>query len=140
MKCMNCGREPLANADIIVCINEKNKTLIFCKECEAHFGTCTMCQHNVPCGFFNDPDLMPQFKVIARQTRQGNATFIEQKQVPNSERIKKFCADGKCKCFLDNPEHPLCCRHGGYTTCTNYCEKEKHNFVQDFSITKASEN
>ena len=74
------------------------------------------------------------------QTKQGNATFIEQKQVPNPDRVRKFCTDGKCKCFLDNAEHPLCCRHGGYTTCTNYCEKEKHNFVQDFPEQEANEN
>jgi hypothetical protein len=98
-----------------------------------------MCAHTY-CGFFNDPDPTPQFKVIARQIQQGNATFIEQKQVPNSDRIKKFCTDGKCKCFLDDVEHPLCCRHGGYATCTNYCEKERHNFVQDFPRQEAIEN
>ena len=83
---------------------------------------------------------MPQFKVITRQMRQGNATFIEQVQVPNGDRIKKFCLEGKCKCAVDDPEHPLCCRHGGYTTCTNYCEKEKHNFVQDFPVQEAIQN
>ena len=98
-----------------------------------------MCAHTY-CGFFNDPDPMPQFKVVARQTRQGNATFIEQKQIANPDRVKKFCVDGKCKCFLDDPEHPLCCRHGGYTTCTNYCEKEVHNFVQEFPMQEAIQN
>jgi hypothetical protein len=83
---------------------------------------------------------MPQFKVVARQIHQGNATFVEQKQIPNSDRIKKFCTDGKCKCLAGMPDEPLCCRHGGYTTCTNYCEKEKHNFVQNFSIENVSEN
>lgn len=128
MKCINCGREPLASTDMVVCVNEKDETLVFCKECEAHFGTCAMCQHNVPCGFFNDPDPMPQFKVIARQMRQGNATFIEQKQIPNGDRIKKFCIDGNCPCYNGEAENPLCCRHGGYTTCTNYCEVEQYKF------------
>ena len=128
MKCENCGRRPLASTDMIVCINEKNETLVFCKECEAHFGTCAMCQHNTPCGFFNDPDPMPQFKVIARQMRQGNATFIEQKQVPNGDRIKKFCIDGNCPCYNGDAENPLCCRFDGYTTCTNYCEIEQYKF------------
>ena len=72
--------------------------------------------------------------------RQGNATFIEQKQVPNGDRIKKFCLDGKCKCAIDDPEHPLCCRHGGYATCTNYCEKEQFNFKQDFPVQEAIQN
>ena len=139
-KCVNCGREPLANTDTVISLLDGGGAYILCKECAAQFGTCMMCQHNTPCGFFNDPDPTPQFKVIARQMRQGNATFIEQKQIPNPDRVKKFCTDGKCKCFLDDPEHPLCCRHGGYTTCTNYRELEKYKFGEDFSQTKAGEN
>lgn len=138
MICENCGK-PLESNNTAVDTKENGSIHLFCRNCSSLFGTCAMCAHTY-CGFFNDPDPMPQFKVIARQIRQGNATFIEQKQVPNSERIKKFCTDGKCKCFLDDAEHPLCCRHGGYTTCTNYCEKEKYNFVQDFPVQEASEN
>ena len=138
MICENCGKF-LKNNDTVVSTKEDGTAHLFCRNCATLFGTCVMCAHT-NCGFFKDPDPMPQFKVIARQMRQGNATFVEQKQVPNPDRIKKFCTDGKCKCFLDDAEHPLCCRHGGYTTCTNYCEKEKHNFVQDFPQTKASEN
>ena len=139
MKCVNCGKTPLANQDTVI-VTQDNGVHIFCRECATQFGTCAMCQHNTPCGFFNDPDPMPQFKVIARQTRQGNATFIEQRQVPNSERVKKFCTNGKCKCFLDDPEHPLCCRFGGYTTCTNYYEKTSFKFGEDFSTLKVPEN
>jgi hypothetical protein len=138
-KCVNCGKTSLANQDTVV-VTQDNGTHIFCRKCAAQFGTCAMCQHNTPCGFFNDPDPMPQFKVIMRQTRQGNATFVEQVQVPNSDRVKKFCVKCECKCLTGMPDEPLCCRHGGYTTCTNYCEKEKHNFVQDFSIENVSEN
>lgn len=140
MKCVNCGKESLDNKDVVIYVNDKGEPLVFCRDCAAQFGTCVMCQHNIPCGFFNDPDPTPQFKIVMQQMRQGNATYIEQRQVPNVDRIKKFCTDGKCRCFLDDPEHPLCCRHGGCTTCTNYCEKEQFNFVQDFSMTKASEN
>lgn len=138
MICENCGR-PLESNNTVVDTKEDGTTHLFCRNCATLFGTCAMCA-NTNCGFFNDPDPMPQFKVIARQMQRGNATFIEQKQVPNSERIKKFCTDGKCKCFLDDAEHPLCCHHGGYATCTNYCEKEKHNFVQDFPKHEAIEN
>ena len=138
MICENCGK-PLENSNTVVDTKEDGSVHLFCRNCATLFGTCAMCAHT-NCGFFNDPDPMPQFKVVARQMRQGNATFIEQKQIPNPDRIKKFCTDGKCKCFLDDAEHPLCCRHGGYTTCTNYCEKEKHNFVQDFPVQEASEN
>ena len=139
MICENCNKQPLENADTVV-VTQDSGIHIFCRECAAQFGTCAMCQHSTPCGFFNDPDPMPQFVMVARQMRQGNATFIEQKQVPNQERVKKFCTDGKCKCFLDDPELPLCCHHGGYATCTNYCEKETHNFVQDFPMQEANEN
>lgn len=139
MKCVNCGKTPLANQDTVI-VTQDNGTHIFCRECAAQFGTCAMCQHNTPCGFFNDPDPMPQFKVIVRQTRQGNATFVEQCQVPNSERVKKFCTDGKCKCFLDDPEHPLCCRFGSCATCTNYYEKTSFKFGEDFSTLKVPEN
>ena len=140
MKCENCGKPLNVNMDTVVSVHENDVVRVFCKQCATAFGHCPMCQHNTPCAFFEDPDPTPQFKTITRQTRQGNATFIEQRQVPNAERIKKFCADGKCKCFLDDPEHPLCCRHGGYATCTNYCELEKYKFVQDFSMEIASEN
>ena len=140
MKCENCGRQPLANTDTVISLTDEGGARTLCKQCAAQFGTCAMCQHNVPCGFFNNPDPMPQFRTVARTVRQGNATYVEQRQVPNSERIKKFCIDGKCKCFLDDPEHPLCCRHGGYTTCTNYCEIETFKFVENFSTEIVSEN
>ena len=139
MNCVNCGKTPLTNQDIVV-VTQDNDIHIFCRECAAQFGTCAMCQHNTPCGFFNDPDPIPQFITVSRTVRQGNATFIEQRQVPNAERIKKFCTDGKCKCFLDDPEHPLCCRFGGYATCTNYCEVEQFKFVQDFPMEDTNEN
>ena len=139
MNCVNCNKQPLENADTVV-VTQESGIHIFCKTCASKFGTCVMCQHNTPCAFQTDPDPTPQFRVVSRTIRQGNATFVEQKQVPNAERIKKFCIDGKCKCFLDDPEHPLCCRFGGYATCTNYCELEKYKFVQDFSMEVASEN
>lgn len=139
MRCVNCGKFPLANQDIVV-VTQDNGAHIFCRKCAAHFGTCFMCQHATYCGFYEDPDPMPQFKVIARQIRQGNATFVQHQQVPNPDRIKKFCTDGKCKCFLDDPEHPLCCRHGGCATCTNYYEKTSFKFGEDFSTLKVPEN
>ena len=139
MNCVNCNKQPLENADTVV-VTQESGIHIFCKACASKFGTCVMCQHNTPCAFQTDPDPTPQFRVVARTIRQGNATFVEQKQVPNAERIKKFCTNGKCKCFLDDPEHSLCCRFGSYATCTNYCEIEQFKFVQDFSQTEANEN
>ena len=124
MNCENCGRPISVVTDTVVSVNDEGSARIVCKECAAQFGTCVMCQHNIPCAFFNDPDPMPQMKIVARQMRQGNATFIEQKQIPNGDRIKKFCIDGNCPCYNGDAENPLCCRFGGCTTCTNYCEKQ----------------
>lgn len=140
MICNNCGKSLRGSLDVVLSIVKDQEVITVCKECNKNYGHCPMCQHNIECGFFQDPDPMPQFKVVARTIRQGNATFVEQKQIPNADRIKKFCIDGKCKCFLDDPEHPLCCRFGGCTTCTNYCELEKYKFVQDFSMEIANEN
>ena len=137
MICENCGRS-LEGAKAVISAKEDGAQ-VFCMNCASLFGTCAMCA-NTQCGFFNDPDPMPQFKVVARQIKQGNATFIEQKQVPNSDRIKKFCIEGKCKCLLDDAERSLCCRHGGHATCANYYEKETHNFVQNFPKQEANES
>lgn len=123
IKCAHCGKEITDVNDITLFIKENDAIELFCRQCNALFGTCGMCQHTY-CGFVDDPDPMPQFKMVARQMRQGNAVFVEQRQVPNAERIKKFCIDADCKCFNKYLEHPLCCRHGGYATCTNYCEVE----------------
>jgi hypothetical protein len=139
MICENCGK-PLESNNTVVDTKEDGSIHLFCRNCATLFGTCAMCAHSTGCAFLQDTDPTPPFKVVARQMRQGNSTFIEQMQVPNGDRIKKFCLEGKCKCAIDDPEHPLCCRHGGYTTCTNYCEKEKHNFVQDFPVQEAIQN
>ena len=140
MICENCGKPLNDNTDVIISVKNGESINIFCKECNKAFGHCPMCQHNVPCGFFNDPDPTPQFVMVARQMRQGNTTFVEQRQVPNAERIKKFCLDGKCKCYNGDDEHPLCCRVGGCATCTNYTEVEQYKFVQDFPKQKAIQN
>ena len=139
-KCENCGRQPLANTDTVVSPLDEGGARIICKTCAAQFGTCVMCHHNTPCAFQTDPDPTPQFRVVSRTVRQGNATFIQQQQIPNADRIKKICINRKCKCYNGDEENPLCCRFGGYATCTNYCEVEQFKFVQDFSQTKASEN
>lgn len=132
MICENCDKK-CESKDVIISVKNGCEISFYCRECNKNFSHCPMCQHNTPCGFFNDPDPMPQFVMVARQMRQGNATFVEQKQIPNAERIKKFCLDGKCKCAIDDPEHPLCCRYGGFATCSNYIEKGEKNSVELFS-------
>jgi hypothetical protein len=137
-KCVYCGAE-LETKDMVAETVE-DEVVLFCHKCAFQFGTCAMCNHNLPCGFFDDPDPMPQFTMVARQVHQGSVTFIEQKRVPNAERVKKFCIEGKCSCYNGDDEHPLCCRFGGYATCTNYDEVKKQKFVQDFSIQNTNEN
>lgn len=128
MRCINCGRQPLSLAEAIVCVTEKNETQIFCAQCADAFGTCAMCQHNTPCAFQVDPDPTPQMKVLSRSIQQGNATFVQQIQVPNGDRIKKLCIDRQCKCYNGDENEPLCCRFGGCATCSNYCEIEQFKF------------
>ena len=65
MICENCGK-PLENSNTIVNIKEDNSVHLFCRNCSSLFGTCAMCAH-IYCGFFNDPDPMPQFKIVARK-------------------------------------------------------------------------
>lgn len=140
MKCEKCGGCLNPKTDVCISSASDESIHLFCKECIKKFGTCEMCQHMKPCGFFHDPDPMPQFIVVARTTQQGNATFVEQKQIPNPNRVKKFCIEGECKCFLNDLEHPICCRYSGCSTCTNYCEVEQFNFVQDFLVCAVDEN
>lgn len=124
--CASCGH-PIKDNKAVLSTSKNDDVQEFCMQCASLFGTCAMCKETY-CGFIMNPDPMPQFKVVARQIRQGGATFIEQKQVPNADRIKKFCIDGKCKCYNGDDEHPLCCRHGGCATCSNYMEKETYKF------------
>lgn len=139
MICENCGHI-IKGRQVNISKSENDEVHFFCADCIRMFGTCVMCAHNTGCAFLQDPDPTPPFKIVARQMRQGNATFVEQRQVPNSDRIKKFCLEGKCKCAIDDPEKPICCRHGGNTTCTNYKDKNIFNFVQDFSEQISVEN
>ena len=128
MRCANCGRQPLTSTDTIVSHIDEGGARIFCKQCAAQFNTCAMCQYNTPCAFQVDPDPTPQMKVVSRRIQQGNATFVQQVQVPNSDRIKKLCIDRQCKCYNGDENEPLCCRFGGCITCSNYCEIEQFNF------------
>lgn len=121
MNCENCGKL-LNNADVIISFKNGESVNIFCKECSKTFGHCPMCQYNIPCGFLNDPDPMPQFIMKTWQRNTPIGTQVIQKQIPNAERVKKFCIEGKCKCYNESDDRPLCCRIGGYATCTNYTE------------------
>lgn len=122
MKCKGCGRELLKNSDMIIYAKSEDNVHIYCKNCYVGFGCCPTCVYNVPCGFFDDPDPIPQFVMLRQERRTPMGVQILQKEMPNPERVKKFCIDGKCVCYNGNDEHPLCCRFGGCATCLNYCE------------------
>lgn len=138
--CDRCGREfPLNQA--IIEPKGTDELLILCKECNSLFGHCQTCLNLGGCAFFDDPDPMPQFVIVTQRIQQGNATFVQQRQVPNPERAKKFCQDAGCKClhaFEDDTK--LCCRYSPYTTCTNYTEQEYKKFVENFPMETENEN
>ena len=138
--CNRCGKEiPLNQA--VVEPKGVDELLILCKECVSLFGHCQTCSFLSGCAFFDDPDPMPKFIIATQRIQQGNATFIQQRQIPNPERAKKFCQDAGCKClhtFEDDTK--LCCRYSPYTTCTNYTEQEYKKFVEDFPVETSNEN
>lgn len=120
--CNRCNRR-IEPAQAVAEVKNTNEILILCKKCASLYGHCAACSMFKPCAFFEDPDPMPQFVVVTQRTQQGNTTFVQQRQVPNPERAKKFCQDADCKClhtFEDGSK--ICCRHSPYTTCTNYEE------------------
>ena len=140
-RCENCGRSITVATDTVVSVNDDGSARIVCKKCASGFGHCPMCANFGSCAFMDDPDPMPQMVVIQKTQQTSMGVMTVQKQIPNPERIKKFCLEGKCSCVDEaDPEHPFCCRHSGCATCTNYREKEQPNFVEDFLQENASEN
>lgn len=138
--CENCGKQCESN-NIIVSVKNGCDISFYCRECNSLFGHCPMCSNYGPCGFFDDPDPMPQFVIARREHRTPMGIQIIQCQIPNSERAKKFCVEGKCKClhtFEDGAK--LCCRFSPYTTCTNYTEQQYKKFVENFPVETENEN
>ena len=140
MKCANCGKEIINNNDFVISVKNGERIEFFCKKCASTFGTCAMCVNCGPCVFFESTDPMPQFVMARREQKTPMGMIIEQYQMPNPDRVKRFCIDDGCKCYHEVGEKPLCCRLGGPATCTNYVEKEQFNFVQDFSKQEAIQN
>lgn len=131
MKCENCGR-PLEQTNMNIRIQNEESMHFFCQECANTFGHCHMCEHSAHCEFHENPDSMPKTRIARKEQRTPFGISIMQTEIPNSERVKKFCTE--CKCFGGlEEETPYCGRYTGYATCTNYCEKTQFNFVQDFS-------
>ena len=123
IKCENCKRE-FENKDIIITVKNGCDLFFYCRECNSQLGHCPACLRRHECGFFNDPDPLPKFIVIQKKQQHANGYTIIQQQVPNTERLRKFCLDGKCKCCNEiDPKDPFCCRFTVDKTCGNYLEK-----------------
>ena len=104
--------------------SEEDSVLIICENCLQSIGKCKTCAHGADCKFFNDIDPTPKFIMIQTREQTPIGYSIHSRQVPNTERLRKFCLDGKCKCCNDeNPKEPYCCKIGGEGTCANYSEK-----------------
>lgn len=139
-KCARCGKEYETKTMVIRVKNDEEINL-FCKDCSNLFGTCGTCKNKVECGFFNNPDPLPRFITIQQKTEHANGYIITQRQVPNTERLRKYCLDGKCPCCNEaDPKDPFCCKFTEYTTCANYDEVNYGKIVEDFSMQETKEN
>ena len=139
-RCERCKRECDVGA-VIVVMKNGNGPFIFCPECADFMGHCQMCKQGIQCGFFNDPDPMPQMVMARREERGPMGIMIVETQTPNPARVQKFCVDAKCPCLCwPEGQKPFCCKFTEYTTCTNYDMLDFGKIVEDFSTNKASEN
>ena len=120
--CDCCGRQ-FPQVELVIVANDTETVNVFCKECSKYFGTCYFCEQSAQCAFEQDPDPTPKFVMIQQHQQTPMGCSIIQRQVPNTERLRKFCLDGKCPCCNeDDPKDPFCCRHTGYATCGNFKE------------------
>lgn len=123
IKCQRCLRE-YDSKDIILSIKNGTSVDFFCKDCNTLFGTCKTCKHNFEqCNFFSNNDPTEKFIVVQNTQRQGGLVITQQREIPNPERIRKFCLDGKCQCCNEqDKEHPFCSHFSINQGCLNYTE------------------
>lgn len=89
-----------------------------CSRCNSLRGTCGRCIYGYDCAFFQVEDGLPQ--MVMKTVQQG--IMIVQQQVPNPERIEKYCK--VCNCWSEDYG---CFKQGNTNrvpTCRNYFEKE----------------
>ena len=89
-----------------------------CSRCNSLRGTCGRCAYGDDCAFFQEEDGLPQ--MVMKTIQQG--IMIVQQQVPNPERIEKYCKvcncwDDEYGCFKQGNRHSI-------PTCRNYIERE----------------
>lgn len=131
--CDRCGVQ-IEQKDSVVFVKNTESINIFCRKCSGLFGTCYFCEHSAHCGFEQDPDPMPRFVMIQQRQQAPEGYCIIQRQVPNVERLRKFCLDGNCICCDEtDSKNPFCCRHSGFATCGNFKEitfKSRNNIEE----------
>lgn len=139
-KCERCGAEQ-PRSEAVLSAKDGEYVNMICKHCSTQYGTCYTCVLGKICPFETDPDPMPKFFIIEERAQHENGYSIVQRQVPNTERLRKFCLGGKCPCCNEtDPKDPFCCKFTQYSTCTNYCEEEYRKIVENFSMQEAGEN
>ena len=122
LKCENCGRPLADKTEVVIIPRDEGGPRIFCVHCYPAFGTCQTCKHRDNCGFFQNPDSLPQFVMATKEERTPFGVTRQTRQMPNPARVRRFCIDNECKCFINDPEHPICCKHTDCKTCPNYDE------------------
>ena len=102
--------------------NNGESVITICEKCLIAMNTCDMCQHRDSCAFIEAiDDPTPPFIIKFQTIQNGNMVIRKQMQVPNGERVKRYCST--CHC----------CKNGGETenwycwkscagTCSNYKE------------------
>lgn len=124
IQCVRCGSKR-AIKDMIISVKNGERISLFCKSCYSLLGHCPTCKNKRECGFFEDSNPLPQFVIVQQMQQRENGYVITQRQVPNTERLREFCLDGKCICcYEQDPKNPMCCRFTDEQTCGNYIEEE----------------
>lgn len=118
--CDVCGTEKIPMRMAILEFDETGEHYLrkVCSRCSFLRGTCGRCTYGDDCAFFQVEDGLPQ--MVMKTIQQG--IMIVQQQVPNPERIEKYCK--VCNCWDDEYG---CFKQGNRNsipTCRNYIEKE----------------
>lgn len=115
--CDVCGTEKIPMRMAILEFDETGEHYLrkVCSRCSSLRGTCGRCAYGNDCAFFQVEDGLP--RMVMKTTQQG--VMIVQQQVPNPERIEKYCKVCNCwdNCFKQGNRNSV-------STCRNYFEKE----------------
>lgn len=118
--CDVCGTEKIPMRMAILEFDETGEHYLrkVCPRCSSLRGTCGRCAYGNDCAFFQVEDGLP---LTVMKTMQKGIMMVQQ-QVPNPERIEKYCKvcncwDDEYGCFKQDSMNSI-------PTCRNYFEKE----------------